>query len=348
MAMAQPHVHHDWNDWIRRNPLLLAALVSVMIHLALFGGWRIGKVLGIWDHQATWLLNWKAMNKAVAVPLAPAEPDPSQVIPLSFVEVDPSTATQEVPKDAKYYGEQNTLAANPAPVSEDTGKTALDGDQEKVIRLADNPRPERFPLQPAEPAEPDPDPTTDPLESRESQEPDSPLEGAANPSKVSKVDIEALTHSADAVGLGLPPAPPPKQRPRTLAQARAQDPRLAGQKTRQEGGVPRRGKYSLDVKQTPFGAYDAAFIHAVEQRWFDLLDSTSFAQRSGKVVVQFNLTSDGRITDMKVLENDVGEILGLMCERAIQDPAPYAAWPSDMRRMIGSNVREVTFTFYYN
>jgi len=57
---------------------------------------------------------------------------------------------------------------------------------------------------------------------------------------------------------------------------------------------------------------------------------------------------DGRITDLKVNGNDVGELLGLLCERAILDPAPYPAWPSDMRRMIGQNFREVTFTFYYN
>ena len=57
---------------------------------------------------------------------------------------------------------------------------------------------------------------------------------------------------------------------------------------------------------------------------------------------------DGRITDMKMSDNDVGDLLGLLCERAVLDPAPYAPWPSDMRRLIGHNYREVTFTFYYN
>ena len=86
----------------------------------------------------------------------------------------------------------------------------------------------------------------------------------------------------------------------------------------------------------------------MQQRWYDLLDSSQFAQRSGKVVLEFRLTYDGRITDLKVSDNEVGEILSLLCQRAIMDPAPYARWPDDMRRMIGANYREVTFTFFYN
>ena len=335
--------------WCRRHPLALAAAVSVVIHLSLFGAWRLGKVLGIWDHQATWLLSWKQKEpKPIPVPLAPLEPEFATIIPVTFVEVDPSTAMKEAPKETQYYGVQNTQAANPDPVQEDTGKTALDGEQEKMIRLADTPRPNPFPLQPSDPVESPPHPQDDPHESKEEPRETTPIEGATHPSKIVKADADAVSLTPDTVGLGRSPAPPPRKRPRTLAQARAQDRALAGKKTLQEGGVPRRGKYSLDVKQTPFGAYDSALIQAVQQRWYDLLDSTPFAQRAGKVVLQFNLTAEGRITAMKVLENEVGEILGLMCERAIQDPAPYAAWPSDMRRMIGSTNREVTFTFYYN
>jgi len=140
----------------------------------------------------------------------------------------------------------------------------------------------------------------------------------------------------------------PADRPRTLAQARQQKNLLAGETMKQDGGVPRRGRVSLDVKATPFGSYDAAFIAAVQQRWYDLLDNSRLAQRSGKVVLEFRLTHDGRITDMRVGENEVGDILSVLCQRAVTDPAPYAKWPSDMRRAIGKLYREVVFTFYYN
>ena len=138
---------------------------------------------------------------------------------------------------------------------------------------------------------------------------------------------------------------PRRERVRTLAAARQQK-NLVGQKTLQDGGVKNRGKISLDVKGSPFGTYDAAFIAAVQQRWYDLLETTS-VQRSGKVVLEFRLNHDGRITAMQMSDNEVGEILGIICQRAVLDPAPFGKWPEDMRRMIGNTHREVTFTFYY-
>jgi hypothetical protein len=76
------------------------------------------------------------------------------------------------------------------------------------------------------------------------------------------------------------------------------------------------------------------------------LDSHNFAQRSGKVIIEFRLTYDGRITEMRVAGNEVGDLLGLACQNAIRDPAPYAPWPQDMRSYFG-NQRNVSFTFYY-
>ncbi len=104
---------------------------------------------------------------------------------------------------------------------------------------------------------------------------------------------------------------------------------------------------SFDTKATPFGAYDAAFIDAVTSHWYDLLDNRNFTQgRNGKVVLEFDLNYDGRVTDMKIVQNTAGEMLGLICEKAVLDPAPFAPWPSDMRRMMG-DTRNVRFTFYY-
>ncbi len=117
----------------------------------------------------------------------------------------------------------------------------------------------------------------------------------------------------------------------------------------QEGGVRHRHEMaSLDTKATPFGAYDAALIDAIAQRWYSLLDAQNYASDSrGKVVLQFGLHYDGRVTDMNVAENSAGEVLGLICQKAVLDNAPFAAWPSDMRRTLG-DIRHIQFTFYYN
>jgi hypothetical protein len=130
--------------------------------------------------------------------------------------------------------------------------------------------------------------------------------------------------------------------------ARQQDNRLPGEKIKQEGGVSRRNEIaSLDTKATPFGAYDAALVDAISHRWWALLDERTYASDSrGKVVLQFHLHYDGRITEMNMADNTAGEVLGFICQKAVLDNAPYAAWPSDMRRTLG-DIRSIQFTFYY-
>ena len=85
-----------------------------------------------------------------------------------------------------------------------------------------------------------------------------------------------------------------------------------------------------------------------DERWYDLLDSQQFAMdRTGKTTVYFHLNPDGAVTELKITDNTVGELLGYVCQEAIQQAAPFGPWSSDMRRMVGANFREITFTFYY-
>ena len=320
------------SGFVAEYPIATAFLISLMIHLLLFGTWRWGKHLGWWEHQATWMLHWSKKAKPMLSPaqvqkfLEARQRAQERVIPMTFVEVDPAAAVTEPPKDAKFYGVQNAKAANPDAVL-DTNVPKIDGKQDKTVRLQDTERPRPEPLQPALPAPPKDLATSEPKVKAE----------APGDLKLAKPEDGAR----DAVAVV-------RDRPRTLAAARQQKAMLAGETMKQDGGVSRRGKYSLDVKQTPFGAYDAALIAAVQQRWYDLLDNARFAQRAGKVVLQFRLTYDGRITDMKVNENEVGEILGWLCQRAVMDPQPFAKWPSDMRRAVGRDYREVLFTFHYH
>jgi hypothetical protein len=43
----------------------------------------------------------------------------------------------------------------------------------------------------------------------------------------------------------------------------------------------------------------------------------------------------------------VGDVLSYVCQAAIEQAAPFGKWPDDMRREIGANFREITFTFDY-
>jgi hypothetical protein len=150
---------------------------------------------------------------------------------------------------------------------------------------------------------------------------------------------------------GKDPPETKRPRPRTIQEALARQPdnRLAGQKMRQEGGVQRKLNISLfDAAASPFGAYDKYLIYAIQRRWYDLLDERNYAAESrGKVVLNFVMHPDGRVTDMTMSDNTAGEVLGYICQKAVLDPAPYEAWPNEMRRMIGEN-RPIQFTFYYD
>jgi hypothetical protein len=289
----------------------LALALSLGLHLFAWGGYEAGKHLGVWQrlHWPAWL---HLATKTKPGPPAELQNNEAQ---LTFVEV--AQPTTEAPQNAKYYSSQNSRAAGPIRGNKDVPQ--LNGKQTEVAKTENVPRPVFNKLQPATPA------------------PQQKLQPAAQPGDLT---------------LGKPEnsQPQEQQRPRTVSKALAQQAhRLPGVQMKQEGGTPRPALVpSFDVKATPFGAYDQALVEAVTQRWYDLLDSRQFAMdRTGKVMLRFHLNYDGSIADMKVLGNTVGDVLGYVCQKAVTDPAPFAPWPGDMRRMIGENYREITFTFYY-
>ena len=294
---------------MRRLALVLA--LSLGLHLLAWGGYEAGKQRGVWQQ-----LHWPAWLDHLAIMKVVPQPARQNNEPqLTFVEVEQPTT--EAPQNANYYSSQNSQAAGPTRGNKDVPQ--LKGKQTEVAKTENVPRPVFNKLQPATPA------------------PRQKLQPADQPGDLT---------------LGKPENSQPQEqlRPRTVSKALAQQAhRLPGVQMKQEGGTRRQEfSASFDVKATPFGAYDAALVESVTQRWYDLLDSRQFAMdRTGKVMLRFHLNYDGTITDMSVLQNTVGDLLGYVCQKAINDPAPFAPWPGDMRRMIGENYREITFTFYY-
>jgi hypothetical protein len=294
---------------IRRLGLVL--VLSLLAHLLLWGGYEAARELEVWR----WIPRLAWLQPVPKIPpIQKSEP------PLEFVTVDqPST---EAPANAKYYSSQNSRAANP-DANRNANVPKLNGAQTDVPKIETVLKPDFNKLQPA------PKPMT--------SEP-------AQPTPV--LQPGDLT-------LGKPQESQPQEqtppRPRTLQQALAQMHRSPGVAMKQDGGVPNvKLSASFDVKATPFGQYDSEFVDAVTYRWYSLLDSQQFAlDRTGKVMLRFHLNYDGTITDMTVLENTVGDLLGYVCQKAINDPAPFKPWPEDMHQLVGKNYREITFTFYY-
>jgi outer membrane biosynthesis protein TonB len=275
----------------------------------------VGKKLQWWERLKlpTWVL------KLTSPPLPAKQPPVNREPPLMFVEVIQPSA--EAPKDTDKYSDKNSIASNP-DVNLASNIPKLDGTQENVPKTEDAQR-NKFPLMP------------DPPKAKEEAPEDVAPKPKLSPGTmtVAKADLKPQ---------------PERTRPRTLKEAMLRN-QLPGQKMKQAGGAEQRPNTGFDVKATGFGAYDRAFIDAVSSRWYDLLDNMSYdAYRPGRVKLEFNLNYDGRITEMKILETTVTETLTLLCQKAVLDPAPFDKWPREMRLMIGSDERKITFTFFYN
>lgn len=308
-----------------------AFTLSVAVHLFLWGGYTGGKKLGLWEklQLPAWV---QKITKPLSLVAKPAvnPPLPESQPPLMFVDVSPQQAMTEPPKDAKYYSSLNSQAANPE-ADRETNVPKITGKQEDVPKTEDAERNKFAKLQPALPA----------------KEPEIEERAVSKP-KIEPGDL-TLAKPEEKPRIDTGPAEKPRvRRLSELAQNQVTVP--PGRKMKQDGGVKRQlSMASLDAKATPFGTYDALFIDAVRNRWYDLLESREYASEArGYVALQFKLHYDGRITEMKVAENKVSETLCLICQKAVLDPAPFEKWPDEMRRMVGENFRRIQFTFYYH
>jgi outer membrane biosynthesis protein TonB len=317
--------------FLKSHSIARAFAISIGLHLLAFFIVEGGNRAGLWK---TSLL---AKRPPMVTPPTLTQQQKEQQVVLQFIEVEPQQV--EEPKDAKYYSSANSQAANP-DTQLNTPTPKIEGTQDKVPKTRDVAQAEPQPKQPEtmQPAVKPSKPTQQAAKAPEEPVGDT-KENTLTPEEKAKRDV-----TMDK------PAPKVQPRPRTLADARAQKGVIEGPKMKQDGGVK---KYALEMspsaRATPFGSYDAAFIAAVQKRWFDILDARNYASdQTGRVVVEFKLYKDGRILDLRVAENDVTDTLSWACQRAILDPAPYAPFPADLRRLLGADYREVRFTFYYN
>ncbi|HEY5913870.1 MAG TPA: hypothetical protein VJA21_25050, partial [Verrucomicrobiae bacterium] len=137
--------------------LAWALLLSLVLHLFAYGTYEAGRKFGWWHYLSTRPFMQSArMLTDLLRPALKREPPKPQEIPLVFVEVNPIAATPEPPKDAQFYSDKNSKAANPEAEKE-TNIPKISGKQEQVVKTEDVPKEkpaEKFvPLQPSKPPE---------------------------------------------------------------------------------------------------------------------------------------------------------------------------------------------------
>ncbi len=88
-----------------------------------------------------------------------------------------------------------------------------------------------------------------------------------------------------------------------------------------------------------------------------MLDSISVRVRSanpallaqrlpGKVVIRCRLAADGRITGPKIVENSIDDECGEIFLKGVLSRSPYAPWPEDLHRNLGSDYRDLLLTIF--
>jgi hypothetical protein len=325
--------NHRDNRW-----LLWALVVSLLLHLAIWGGYELGKKQGWWERWPVF-----AWLRPAAKPVKPQLPQltPAEQIPqLSFLTV--AEPDPEPPKKPKFYSNNNSHAAN-RTFEPELNTPKLDGKQTDMVRTETAPRTHISKTQ----SQPEAKPTK--VQAQPQEQPEKAQTQPLQPNK--QVQAGDLTEGKpqEAPQQTEPPHP---QRPRTIREALAQQPnQIQGLQMRQDGGVHNtKLQPAFDAKRTLFGDYDAELEQAIQQKWDDLLDARNFSgDCNGRVTIHFYLNYDGTITEASIVpsQTTVAPTWAYLCQQAVTAPAPYAKWPDQMRREIGKNVREMSFTFFY-
>ncbi|MGD1018157.1 MAG: hypothetical protein ABSA12_02440 [Verrucomicrobiia bacterium] len=382
-------------------PVEIALLVSLLLHAMAYCTVQYGAPI----LKLPWLSSLARLVQAVHVQPTPAHP---QVQTITFVEVneprpqnqpnqgkqsqqfmetDASQVTGEKPKNAQYYSDKSTVAANPNNASGKLGDTPyLNGAETKykdkqVMSTVDVPTQSGVsaplvvqagaPGAPGRVAQPSPStaskPAPTPPQEKSSVQPQSQPQpqSPAQPQEIPAVGLKIVEEQKMAM------APKPTVTPAAVASSEVPTPPAAAEVG--EGGAPalasepgvegreivarkshlvavgvsRTGVTAFNVEASPFGAYDKKVVNAIQTRWFQLIDRYGIYESTATVTIYFELFDDGQVKNVKTIDGGDNSILSLFCEKAIIESGPFDPWPDELRALAGKEPRQATFTFYY-
>ncbi len=364
-----------------------AVLLSLLLHLLAFGGWQYRATLAK-------LPLFSLLTKLIHVAHQPERPASQPIQTLTFVELptprapdtkktkeaqqfmetDPSQVTGEKPKDAKYYSDKSTVAANPDNPTGKTGDTPfLNGTETRAPNTLNVPTPSgvsapliRQPGSPSTPSSaprpapkvaetrPEPKPTPPPQPKVQEQHKD------AAPLGLKMVEDQKMAMAQKPVvqpqvvtGATVPevpanPATATPGSPAVVTEPGVPGREIVGRKAHLTvAGVSRSGIAAFGVAESPFGAYDKKLIKAVQSHWYALIDHYGIYESADVVTVKFQLLDDGQVQDVTSTDSGQNSILSLFCEKAIIESGPFDPLSDELRALIGKEPREISFTFYY-
>ena len=348
--------------------IVCAFLVSSLLHLFLFWGlpWQLTPALSaIPDYQ-----------REVDYVIVDPPPDPEE---MQFVETNPDVPTNE-PDETRNIAARDQQAGQVEESAEGPENTPfIDGEEEDSRKVVDGdmiqdpippaplPQPETNPRNEQvadQTMPPTPAPVPDFLHRDKvadeeglasvHEDPDSGEESVDFPNVAVQVlpsldstldEQEIVEELREEEAIPVEPLTEPQQpRPRPRLSTRV----LAGPVMRSVGRAPIIGDIAVDARFDEFGDYLQRMFDAIGFQ-FQLLASKLIppqSEISTRVIVEYQITREGQISDMKVIYTSAGRAATLICEDTIQSPAPFGAWTEEMVATLGEE-QTIRITFIY-
>lgn len=117
-------------------------------------------------------------------------------------------------------------------------------------------------------------------------------------------------------------------------------------KTRVEGSISNYGPAAVDAVKTPLGVYFKQVKAAIASRWYFYMKQRRDLYSTGSAKVSFVITKDGRIRQVKLMNNTSNTAFGLMCEQSVSE-AEIAPPPEEAMPVMQDGKLEHDFTFNY-
>lgn len=109
--------------------------------------------------------------------------------------------------------------------------------------------------------------------------------------------------------------------------------------------APERGVVEIlsDTQGVDFGPYVNAVVQTVRKHWFSLIPESAKTKK-GKLAIEFAITKDGRLADMRLVARSGDKDLDRPAWDGIKNSDPFLPLPTDFKGpFIALRLR-----FYYN
>jgi len=293
--------------------VLLAFLVALLVHLV------IGYCLAAWS--------------GVFTPAAPVEEKPIELtfvdmatpaptVPKNsaFIETDESKKAPE-PKDKTFESNANSIGASQIAPTGDMPLPSQDGKDRPFMDLETH----QYSLA-SQGAQPQPS-----VAPTETPQPSQAATATPEPDQ-----LALLTNTPTPLPSVAPTAANPQQ---PSAAYRRQE-----QQTLIRGSISNRGISSVNALGTPLGRYQKKVADAIGSRWYMLVEKKLDLVRIGTARLVFRVDREGKVKDLRVIENTNDESFANVCIQSVTD-AKLPPMPDDLAATLPPEGLEADFPF---